>query len=633
MVALEGSRIAMWPTRRWAVLVVVAAMLAACTGAASSGDDLEGNETPGDAALFCRAWPDARAAISGESTFDLIGDQSVGIDQVMAYSDTSLTGIDAIVPTAIRAEWDRAYGFYRQLSGLFFVVGFDESAIHPVHLKMAFGDAGPEAASADAESAIATIDAWAAIECWDFCSQWPELNAILRIHEPANWHELERNVGRHEAALEAGDRLVPAQIERQWEIAAGYVRSSLEVARDHDLDPGRAGEGFDEVFTEHVGVDFGEAGGALDEAKEQISWWVEANCDATAVTAGGPGSVTVRLTPQDHLTARTLLLALLPAGTSFATVRSNDPYVAMTCTETDITPEDWDSMMTDMAPHAREQGIAIEDFVWEQLGEHMQRPLQPTRPVGEYHEASLCNLIEHEREAIIPGGNYELFVGTYIGDPGSYGLYLAAPERCAQIPVAVDGDTVVDLPQLTPCDLKPLGSPEEIARRTLPPVEAAASLHLQVDAALRPEGYAFCSLRAMLLPAGTTLNDVGRGDAWPSAMINFHRPDPREFDVGPDEQRWAYAPGLVPFLAAPPSGNGEIGLGPSIESDRPWDTRFPDPVPLAAGSYDLRVEELCIENEEEWDDQAEKEGRRCATITIEVDGATIVEMPELGACP
>jgi hypothetical protein len=78
----------------------------------------------------------------------------------------------------------------------------------------------------------------------------------------------------------------------------------------------------------------------------------------------------------------------------------------------------------------------------------------------------------------------------------------------------------------------------------------------------------------------------------------------------------------------PLSGPRAIPLSPYLRPDGPWDTRFPDPVPLAAGSYDLRIEESC--GKEVGGEGTEQ--LRCAFVTVEVDGATVVEMPELGAC-
>jgi hypothetical protein len=73
-----------------------------------------------------------------------------------------------------------------------------------------------------------------------------------------------------------------------------------------------------------------------------------------------------------------------------------------------------------------------------------------------------------------------------------------------------------------------------------------------------------------------------------------------------------------------------MGLQVNFNDDGQPDTRFPDPVPLAAGTYDLRIEEHC--ESEDMQDESEMY-RQCAFTTVTVNGATIVKIPEFGACP
>ncbi len=617
--------------RLWVAIAVAAVVLSACTGVESStaeGTDTEGR---GNAALFCRVWPDAREKLLGVVTGELtIQNQETDIAIARFLAD-----VDSTVPTEIRAEWNEAYATYQQVSDLLFLTGYSEGTIRAVHLEMAFGDAGPEAAVAGTEAAVAVIDDWAITACGDFASRWPELERILGIDDQSALPELGQNIDRYEAAMAVGERLVPDEIAGYWNIAAGYQRAYFEFARSMDFDPENIPEGEEgeELFVEFVGVPWDEAREAVDGARERISSWVEAN-PGTVIsgTSGGLGSVTVRIMPQDHLTNRTLLLALLPPGTNFATVRNLDPYVAASCAGINDSPEEWERWLAEVAPQAAEAGMSPEEFALTQVPYwYFFHPLRPVAAVGEYFQASVCLHIPDEAEAaLVPGGAYELFVGAYIGEPGNYGLYLSAPQHCLQFPVTVDGDTVVDLPELEPCELEPLGSPEEIARRTPPPVEAGGTLRVVVDSALQPDGFGFCRLDTVLLPAGTTLNDIGRGHAWPSGTFNLHRRDPRTIEG--TEERWARAPGLVPILSMPPSGTGEMMVNPNIRPDGPWDTRFPDPVALSAGSYDLRFENWC-ESEPGEEDDDDNVRHRCGFVAVEVDGATIVEMPELGVCP
>ena len=374
-----------------------------------------------------------------------------------------------------------------------------------------------------------------------------------------------------------------------------------------------------------------EAMALSDAALDQIGDWIETNCDAIAITTGAAGSVSIRMVPHEHLTSRTVVAALLPPGADFGSARSVDDYVALTCTGTNETPEEWERGLEHAAEEAAGTGMTAEDFALEDWVQ--TDPLRPLRQEGEYYEFSICHLIRHEEgDAIVPGGSYELFVGAYVGDPGNYGVYFAAPEYCIQFPVTVNGDTVIDLPVLEPCDLDPIGRPEEVARRTLPGLEPGGTLRVQVDSALTLDSLDQCSLSVVLLPAGTTLNDVGSGNAWPHGVFSFQQFGRQHVEGDEAAQRWAEAPGLVPVLAAPPSGLGEVGLRPHLRHDGPWDSFFPDPVPLAAGSYDLRVEANCHTEGEEGEEGEEGGALRCGFVTVEVDGDTVVEMPELEDC-
>jgi hypothetical protein len=73
--------------------------------------------------------------------------------------------------------------------------------------------------------------------------------------------------------------------------------------------------------------------------------------------------------------------------------------------------------------------------------------------------------------------------------------------------------------------------------------------------------------------------------------------------------------------------NGEFG------SFDPWwlaeaeDDELPLVV-LAPGDYDVYVE-IFAHTEGDWDAR----DRRCGRATVTIDGDTVVEMPELGACP
>ena len=618
---------------RWWLLVTVAVVaLTACTDAAIlDPDPAAQGATAGNTALFCRAWPEARStilgAVSGTTSLDVLGDQTVGLDRNFVDSDAAMADIDGVVPAEVRSEWDRAYEAYARVSDLLFVTGYTEGAIRPVHVKMAFGDQGPEGVAAETEATIAAIDDWAIEACGDFCSRWPELYEAIVLDNPdQDWEQLRQRIDRYETAIHAGTRLVPPDLADEWQVAAEIRTGFLDMFRDRgfrlDLPEGNEGE---RVFVRWVGMPADEAREISLEAVDPMERWVEANCDANAITTGAPGSVSIRVVPHEHLTSRTLVAALLPPGTDFGSVRSVDDYVALICTGVRDSPEEWERGLEHAAHEAEGTGMTPEEYALEHwIG---AEPLRPTREEGEWDESSVCHLIRHEEgEAIVPGGSYELFVGAFIGDPGNYGVYFAAPEYCLQFPVTVNGDTVVDLPELEPCDLDPIGRPEEIARRTLPPFEPGGTLRVEVDSAIAAEGFDGCGLSAVLLLAGTTLDDVGIGDVWPSGAFSLDRPSHQHVEGDEEARRWAEASGLIPILPAPPSGTGEVGLRPYFRHDGPWDTFFPDPVPLAAGLYDLRVQESCHREGED------HESLYCGIVTVEVNGDTVVGMPELEDC-
>jgi len=620
---------------RLCLMVTVAAVaLTACTNAAILGPDSDNEgDTAGNTALFCRAWPDARetilGAVSGATSFDLLGDQTIGLDRNFVDSDATLVRIDRAVPAEVRTEWDRAYGAYAGVSDLLFVTGYTEGVIRPVHVTMAFGDRGPEGLVADAEAAVAAIDEWSITMCGDFCSRWPEFEDAV-ILDPHHYtidggpEDVERSIGQMEAAIRSGNSLVPPALADEWGTAAAIKSEFLAMYRNYGREAlhDQAGE---DLFRDHMGMYPEEAFEASITAVETMAGWVEAKCDAGAVTTGVPGSVSIRMVPHEHLMTRTVFAALLPAGTDFAAVRDVDSYLAVTCTGTYESPEEWKRSLVHAAEQVADTGMTPAEFALENWVE--PHALQSIREEGEYYETSACGLIRHEEgAAIVPGGSYELYVGAYIGEPGNYGVFMAAPEYCTQFPVTVNGDTVIDLPVLEPCELDPIGRPEEIARRTPPPFDPGGTLRIEVDGALVSESFDQCNLSAVLLAAGTTLNDVGIGDVWPNGVFSLWRPNPEGVEGDPEARRWAEAPGLVPILPAPPSGTGEVPLRTAFRGDGPWDTFFPDPVPLAAGTYDLRIQESCHREGED------RESLYCGIVTVEVNGDTVVEMPELEDC-
>ncbi|MEA3509809.1 MAG: hypothetical protein U9R51_00085 [Actinomycetota bacterium] len=619
---------------RWWLFVTVAAVaLTACSDAAILGPDQGAKtETAGNTALFCRSWPEARRTVvnvieGDESRFDWY-DSALSLDQVMEENDRA-------VPVEIRADWDLVYDTYVRVSDLAFTTGFGESVLRTDHVEMMFGPAGADAVFARAMDGIEAIDDWSISACGDFCSRWLELEDAVMLGDQHNIihggpEEVERAIAQMESAIRAGNVLVPPALADAWDIAAALKSDFLDMWREHGVEgqfpQDEAGE---QLFRDWLGMDSGEAHEAVEEFPVAVAAWVDANCASTASAEGAPGRLFVRMYPYEHISGRTVFAALLPIGTDFGAVTSSDDFVGAMCGEMFDSTEQLDEHVAWTTQEAVNAGVDPEAHLrqnWQWVDS-----ILPLHGQGEYFEPSVCGLIRRELgEWIAPGGSYELFVGTYIGDPGAYELYFGAPERCAQITVSIDGNTTVDLPELEECDLEPFGSLEEIARRTAEPFEPGGTLRIELPSALSPEEFFGCQLSAVLLPVGTTLNDIGRGDAWPIGGLQTGLWPSRHID-DPVAVRMASENGLVPIVAVGPTGSpSQFHL--RIEGDRAWDASLPDPVPLAAGSYDLILQQQCLLDESVEDPEEEDLDITCASVTVEVDGATVVRVPEFGAC-
>jgi hypothetical protein len=614
--------------RLWLMVTVAAVALTACTNAAILGPDSDNEgEMAGNTALFCRAWPEAKRTVidmlEGEDQRFLDARNAAVVDDTMATYDRA-------VPSEIRTEWDRFYDTYTRASDLTFTVGYAGHTIRAEHFAMMFGPGGMESVMNDAATAIEAIDEWSVTACGDFCSRWPELrNAVLV--EPTHWlfegwHEdIEQLIETEEAAIHVGSMLVPSGIADAWETAAILKSRFLAMGRQYGPSVFQGEEGIQRLI-DGMGMSDEAMYEASLSAVETMAVWTAANCDPTTLTGGAPGSLSVSIRPRDDLVGRTILLALLPVGIDFGSVSGPDEYLGALCPEMGESPGVFDR---ELERTIKESGRSEDEILDEWLrGE----PLRPIINVGEYHEGSICNLLQYEEGGggglVVPGGAYELFAGTFIGGPGSYDLYFAAPERCAQVTVNVDGDTVVDPPELDECDLEPIGSVEEIARRPSTPPTGDSRLWVELPDALHREespGY----FTAVLLPAGTTLGEIGRGDAWPVGGVNFGYTWFGDDEGDPQRTRRASESGLVPILPYG-MGGGVQAIQSPRDSQEPWDAFFPEPVALDPGIYDLRIygewgEEDCD------DDSCRRES--CGSVAIEVNGDTIVQMPEWGECP
>jgi hypothetical protein len=127
-------------------------------------------------------------------------------------------------------------------------------------------------------------------------------------------------------------------------------------------------------------------------------------------------------------------------------------------------------------------------------------------------------------------------------------------------------------------------------------------------------------LMIIVLPAGTTLNDVGREEVWPSGGFRTHLE--RRGDQPHVEELLRLGAVAAPVMEVPPTG--VFGhLEPFWLHDAP-----PDRLPLtllAPGDYDVHVQ--VSGHADEFED------KRCGRTQVTVDGDTVIDMPELGVCP
>jgi hypothetical protein len=132
----------------------------------------------------------------------------------------------------------------------------------------------------------------------------------------------------------------------------------------------------------------------------------------------------------------------------------------------------------------------------------------------------------------------------------------------------------------------------------------------------------------VVLPAGTTLNEVGREQVFPSGTgcvwLVPENQTPDHFELRPVE---------IPIGSLPPIGRPSCldpfwlnGLQPIPGDSRPGppaeDSKLPLTV-LAAGTYDVRVWAF---------DGGREHVKVCASFEVEISGDTTVDVPELEDC-
>jgi len=597
--------------RLW-VICAMTLLAGACT---SATDEPVDEVSVGDSAAFCALWPEAKAALGAEfearDEWELLSD----VTEVRYTLDVA----DALVPAAVRAEWEAAIGFQDTVVTLLEIAGYQPQSVPQQLIDAAFGEGGAEAAASASALGIERVDAWAFDECGDFCELWPRLDRALGWgsstvrHDEMEFHIIMKGAA-DEALIELADSLVPDEVRDEWDVAAGMKISMVDLYRSwawmHSGEIvawSEAERAWLDVFglTDDEVGNYLEGHGGTEGLQIQPTWWVgtQISADHRAVIADWVGdncevvgtsglSGTVRIEGPAGGPDRLLMAAVVP-GTDLGAIGNASDFLGVACSDEQMT---WDSWST---PLLTRNG----DF---------------DSPCTYRHMGHLV-----VTETLFPAGDYELFVGTFPVGFGDFDVYVPAPEECTVVPFSVDGDTVIALPDLEPCDLGVLaGTVEEIARRQPPPDPVGASGTLRVLLTeYFPDGFGYGAYRIVVLPGGTTLNDIGLGYAWPVGAGCMHY-RPLNDEVDPRARLAITTNGVeVPVYAFPGTVDGGACDDALVYAGFEGERVGPDPIELAAGEYDVYLyRELGDE---------EGETRLCTTVSVLVSGDTVAEAPPL----
>ena len=512
------------------------------------------------------------------------------------------------MPPEIRSEWDAAAGFRRAVTDLLFTV--DPERVRPIHLELAFGDADPEvieAIEADAMAAVAAIDEWTVTGCGDFCDRWPEIESAIWLddqnlffQEPERLAERDRTEMRLLAAI---DPIVPDELRAAWD----EMLASRSIVGDAlDANPEQPWQYFE---GRDVNFNVDEYLEALGRLIEPIATWARANCDATT-TSGASGTLTVRLQLTDDSLGATAFIAVVEPGAPITGLESTAGLLGGDCRAI-------------IEPSSRGQ---IEATMLEPRG-----------------SSWLCDFVSGEGggEGVrLDAGTYDVVVSIAIGlSNANLNRFIPAPERCVRFPVVIDGDTEVDAPAPGPCELGPIaGDPADAAALRAPVVDpsdpGAGTLTVILPDAISPAARPDVDLASqeaggtivtVALPSGTTLDEVGRREVWPSGVVCTETVTP-EFTAsrGAEAQSEATRARSLPLLALPATGFPPHCLPPwATDSDGRLGDGAYEPVTLARGVYDLYLEASSVVG----DIGAHAAERRCFRQEVEIDGDVEVDVP------
>jgi hypothetical protein len=340
----------------------------------------------------------------------------------------------------------------------------------------------------------------------------------------------------------------------------------------------------------------------------EVDQWMQNNCD----NAGGPGVIEVEFPEITGAAGDFLVMAVGPVGSTYADLDNIEQFEAGTCD--DISRDPWgvrldgDENGTFIVPDGRPLAARVDE-------------------AGD----ELCGF--HGGHEPLDAGPHTLVVAQYEGlPPGN--APLPDPTHCLAMDINISGDTHVKIPDLPLCDVAQALDPDDW--RHVEPVSAsspgAGTLKVRVPDQRLPvelefEGGDRGEFHVVVLPSGTTLNEVGREQMFPSGTgcvrLQTENESEGELELRPVEIPIGDLPPLgQPSCLDPTWLNGARpvpGLPPGPPAD---DSTLPLTV-LAGGTYDVRVWVFNGGSEHE---------KLCASFEATIDGDTVVDVPELGEC-
>ena len=595
----------------------------------------------GDAVAFCASWTEISALLE---RLDQEQPTKELVDELFAaYSEAGPN-----VPAEIRDQWDALLAFAVPYRDVLETVEFDVNRVSDDLLAEAFGglDAA-EALEQAADVAEEAINVWSLEGCGGFCGRWGETReAIEALSQDLDWvldmgEEGPRRLRTMQARLDRADQLLPEELRAEWDVMTVVLVDwfgwweSFDFERSRvDGPEGRAAAVelalgaayFPDLAVENIDGPVGDRDDFMADILTRPddvynTWraavpnvllaradrwdeWVDANC---GLEGSRPGRLKVTWPTIEGAPGSTIVLAVMAPGATVEDLGNVDARHAGFCGSVDRDP--W--------------GYEVD-------GEGNRHPQVSewffAEPPEWDPEGNLCDFAWEYGPATLDGGPHTLLAALVPG--GVQGRVLpAAATACLAFDIRIDGDTTLDLPSLRPCaadlselviDPEPWRTPEPVD----PATPGAGTLRVEVPSLVLPEGIEAewdGELTIIVLPAGTTLNEVGREQLWPSGGFRTSLP----VSGNPYAQELArLGPVALPIIAVPPTGF--FGW-----FDPRWIAEAPaDQLPLtllARGDYDVHAQ-ISVHS-------PEHEDRRCGRTTVSIDGDLVVDMPELGECP